>query len=91
MNLKDSYPLHSYSENFHLYDHFSDLKYPELIWGERSQAALTAHKVMAEAQAKSRLRLAIKHQSLKMQSYTYSSKDKTLVWREKIVSDRIGE
>ena len=46
---------------------------------------------MAEAQAKSRLKREIKHQSPKMQSYTYSPEDKVLVWREKIVNNRIEE
>ena len=46
---------------------------------------------MEESQEKSRLKRAIKHQSPKMQSYTYSPGDKVLVWREKIVNNRIGE
>ena len=46
---------------------------------------------MAESQANSRLKRAIKHQSPKMHNYTYSPGDKVLVWREKIVNNRIGE
>ena len=46
---------------------------------------------MTEAQAKSRLKHAIKYQSLKMQSYTCLPGDKVLVWCEKIVNNRMGE
>ena len=45
---------------------------------------------MAESQAKSRLKSAMKRQSPKMQSYTYSPGEKALVWSEKIVDNRIG-
>ena len=46
---------------------------------------------MTEAQAKSMLNSAIKYQSQKMQSCTYSLGDKVSVWCEKIVNGRIGE
>ena len=46
---------------------------------------------MAEAQAQSKLKRALKHQSPKMQNYIYSLGEKVLVWREKIVSNRIGK
>ena len=58
---------------------------------ERAQAALTERKVMVEAQAKERLKRAIKHQSPKMKSYTHSSGDKELVRRERTVNNRMGE
>ena len=45
---------------------------------------------MTEAQAKSTLKHAIKHQSPKMQSNTYLPGDKVLVWREKKVNNRLG-
>ena len=58
---------------------------------EQVQAFLTARKVMAEAQAQSKLKRALKHQSPKMKDHIYSPSYKVLVWREKIVNNRIGE
>ena len=88
---KESYLLHSYLENSSHYARSLDPKYPEILLPERAQAALTPRKVMAESQAKSKFKCAIKHQSPKMQNYTYSPGEKVLVWREKIVNNRIEE
>ena len=46
---------------------------------------------MPEAEAKSRLKCALKHQLSKMQIQMYSRSDKVLVWGEKIVNYHIGE
>ena len=54
-------------------------KVPSTILAEQAQAALTTRKVMEESQAKSKLKRAMKHQSPKMQNYTYSPGDKVLV------------
>ena len=79
LGLKELYPLHSYSKKFPSLRSFLGPKVLRATSAEQAQAALTARKIMAEAQTKSRLRRAIKHQSQKMQSYTYSPRDKVLV------------
>ena len=48
-------------------------------------------KVLAESQKKSRLKSAVKHQSPKMHDYACSPGYKVLLWREKIMNNRIGE
>ena len=70
---------------------FIRTKVPRATLAELTLGALPAQKVMAEAQAKLRLKRAIKHQSPNMQRYMYPSGDKILVWSQKIVNNRIGE
>ena len=41
---------------------------------------------MSEAQAQFKVKPALKHQSPKMKDHLYSSVDKVLVWREKIIN-----
>ena len=76
---------------FHSLRSFLEPKVPRATLAERAQAALTARTVKVEAQEKSRLKRAIKHQSPKMQNYTYLTGDKVLIWRKEILNNRIGE
>ena len=46
---------------------------------------------MSEAQAQSRFKQTLKHQSPKMKNHTYSHGDMVLIWRAKIVYNRIDE
>ena len=88
---KALYLLNKYLENSLHCVHSLDPKLRRATQAERAQAALTTRKIRAESNAKSRWKRAIKHQSPKMQNYIYSPGDKVLIWREKIVNNRIGE
>ena len=64
---------------------------PRAPMAERAQAEFTSRKIMAVAQAQSKLKRAIKHRSLKIQDYVYSLGDLAIVWRDSIVNNSIGE
>lgn len=62
---------------------------PSLL--ERSEIAAVARKEMAERMAELRMRRALHHDVPPSCERTYEPGDKVLVWREKLIANRIGE
>ena len=58
---------------------------------KRAEIASTARKEMNKIMAKLRLQRALKHRTASSTDAVFQPGDKVLVWREKIVNNRIGE
>ena len=58
---------------------------------ERAQVAQRARKLMAQELAAAKIRRSMKHKTPSATNHTYEPGDAVLVWREKIVNNRIGE
>ena len=58
---------------------------------ERSLAAQDARRAIGKHLAQVRIKRALRFQTLQASDLTYQPGDKVLVWREKLVVNRIGE
>ena len=64
---------------------------PRSLLAERALAAQEARRHMAKHQAQVRVKRALQHQTPQATDQIYQPDDKVLVWREKLVENRIGE
>ena len=64
---------------------------PRASLAERALAAQESRRIMAKHLAQFRVKLALHHQTPRVTDITYQPGDKVLVWREKLVENRIGE
>ena len=66
-------------------------KVPRATLAERAEVALEARKLMSKHMAMTKVRRALTHQMPSAANHTYAPGDKVLVFREKVIENRIGE
>ena len=64
---------------------------PRPSLAERAEAAQDARRIMAKHLAQTRFKRALKRNTLPAINRVYQPRDEVLIWREKIVENRIGE
>ena len=64
---------------------------PRPILSERAEAAQAARRYMSQHFAQAKVNRALKHQFPAASHPTYTPGEQVLVWREKLIENRIGE
>ena len=85
-----SHPL-SFSANFPSLRTFIGPIIPRPTLAERAHTAQAARRLMAKHLAQTRIHRALKHNTPSANVHVYQPGDEVLVWREKLVENRIGE